>query len=210
MYSYSIDYVWICKAYSALIILLFMCNYTHKIFVYDRQLSYYCVAIHTNAWQLQQKRRLSRMLNPSLPGTSFDQANAGILNKSDFTWRSCACWSKTWRQSSITCQLMRITFWLNTICVKTTSLTRTSGTPIAADEFMRYIPSPIPLQFSYLFSATANASGRMQYHKIKPGHSKLRISRQEFIKAYNDSQILAINPLQLKGQDAIFQFEFYL
>lgn len=50
----------------------------------------------------------------------------------------------------------------------------------------------------------------MQYHKVKPGHSKLRISRFEFIKAYNDSTILAINPLQLKGEDAIFQFEFYI
>ena len=75
---------------------------------------------------------------------------------------------------------------------------------------MRYIPSPIPIQYSYLYSATANASGRMQYHRIKPGHSKLRISRTEFIKTYNESQILAINPLQLNGQDAIFQFEFYL
>jgi hypothetical protein len=75
---------------------------------------------------------------------------------------------------------------------------------------MRYIPSPITLQFSYVYSATANSSGRMQYHKIKPGQSKLRISRTEFIKAYNDSQILAINPLQLRGQDTVFQFEFYV
>jgi hypothetical protein len=75
---------------------------------------------------------------------------------------------------------------------------------------MRYVPSPIALQFSYTYSATANASGRMQYHRIKPGQSKLRISRTEFIKAYNDSQILAINPLQQKGQDTVFQFEFYV
>ena len=75
---------------------------------------------------------------------------------------------------------------------------------------MRYIPSPIPIQFSFLYGATANSSGRMQYHKIKPGLSKLRISRSEFIKAYNDAQILAINPLQLRGQEAVFQFEFYL
>lgn len=75
---------------------------------------------------------------------------------------------------------------------------------------MRYIPSPIPIQFNFLYSATVNSSGRMQYHKIKPGHSKLRISRSEFIKSYNDSNIIAINPLQLKGQDAVFQFEFYL
>lgn len=75
---------------------------------------------------------------------------------------------------------------------------------------MRYIPSPIPLQFSYMYSATANSSGRMQYHRIKPGQSKLRISRIEFIKAYNDSQILAINPIQQRGQEAVFQFEFYV
>ena len=75
---------------------------------------------------------------------------------------------------------------------------------------MRYVPSPIPIHYSYLYSASANASGRMQYHKTKPGYSRLRISRTEFIKAYNDSHILAINPMQLRGQDAVFQFEFYL
>lgn len=77
-------------------------------------------------------------------------------------------------------------------------------------EPMRYVPSPIPLRFEYIFSATANTSGRMQYHRIKPGQSKLRISRQEFIKAYNEAQIIAINPLQLHGQEAVFQFEFYV
>lgn len=75
---------------------------------------------------------------------------------------------------------------------------------------MRYIPSPIPLQFNYIYSATVNASGRMQYHRIKPGYNKVRISRTEFIKAYNDAQILAINPLQQRGQESIFQFEFYI
>ena len=75
---------------------------------------------------------------------------------------------------------------------------------------MRYVPSPISLRYEYLYTATANQSGRMQYHRVKPGYSKLRISRQEFIKAYNDAQILAINPLQLKGQDGVFQFEFYV
>ena len=75
---------------------------------------------------------------------------------------------------------------------------------------MRYIPSPIPLRYEYVFTATANQSGRMQYHRIKPGHSKERITRQEFIKAYNDSTIIAISPLQIKGQDTVFQFEFYV
>jgi len=75
---------------------------------------------------------------------------------------------------------------------------------------MQYIPSPIQIRFTCMYSATANLSGRMQYHRVKPGHSKLRISRSEFIKAYNESQIMAIHPLQQSGQDSIFQFEFYI
>lgn len=75
---------------------------------------------------------------------------------------------------------------------------------------MKYIPSPIPLHFSMMFTATANKSGRMQYHKVRPGHSKLRISRTEFIQAYNNSEILAIRPLQINGVDSVFQLEFYI
>ncbi|MEI9921703.1 MAG: hypothetical protein WDO14_23365 [Bacteroidota bacterium] len=61
-----------------------------------------------------------------------------------------------------------------------------------------------------MFTATANRSGRMQYHKVRPGHSKLRISRTEFIQAYNNSEILAIRPIQLPNVDAVFQLEFYI
>ncbi len=50
----------------------------------------------------------------------------------------------------------------------------------------------------------------MQYHKIKPGVSKLRIDRAEFIQAYNDSQIIALRPVQLPGQVMAFQLEFYI
>jgi hypothetical protein len=50
----------------------------------------------------------------------------------------------------------------------------------------------------------------MQYHKIKPGQSKLRISRSEFIKAYNEAQIIALRPLQAGGNDTDFQMEFYV
>jgi hypothetical protein len=75
---------------------------------------------------------------------------------------------------------------------------------------MKYIPSPIPIKYDYAYSATANRSGRMQYHRVKPGHSKLRISRTEFIKAYNEAPILAMRPLQLHDQDAVFQLEFYV
>lgn len=75
---------------------------------------------------------------------------------------------------------------------------------------MKYIPSPIPIKFEFIYSATANKSGRMQYHRVRPGHSKVRISRTEFIKAYNDSAILAIRPLQVKGQELVFMLEFYV
>ncbi|GHN02778.1 hypothetical protein WSM22_42670 [Cytophagales bacterium WSM2-2] len=75
---------------------------------------------------------------------------------------------------------------------------------------MKYVPSPIPVKYDYLYSATSNKSGRMQYHKVRPGVSKLRISRNEFIRAYNDSAIIAVNPLQLRGQENAFQLEFYI
>lgn len=75
---------------------------------------------------------------------------------------------------------------------------------------MKYIPSPIPINYHFLFTATSNKSGRMQYHKIKPGVSKLRISRTEFIRVYNELPILAITPIPLKGQELVFQLEFYV
>jgi hypothetical protein len=61
-----------------------------------------------------------------------------------------------------------------------------------------------------VYTATANSSGRIQYLRILPGVSKLRISRTDFFKAYNDLPILAIKPLQKPKQDAIFEFEFYI
>ncbi|MBL7871759.1 MAG: hypothetical protein JNM78_09130 [Cyclobacteriaceae bacterium] len=75
---------------------------------------------------------------------------------------------------------------------------------------MKYIPSPIPIRYEYMYSATANKSGRMQYHKIRPGVSKLRISRSEYIKAYNDMTIIALHPVPIRGQEAVFQLEFYV
>lgn len=75
---------------------------------------------------------------------------------------------------------------------------------------MRYVPSPVPLYSNSIYRAASNKSGRMQYYKIQPGKSKLRISRIEFIKAYNEKAILAINPLQVKGSEVDFQMEFYV
>lgn len=74
---------------------------------------------------------------------------------------------------------------------------------------MKFVPSPIPVQFRILFSATANKSGRMQYHKVHPGRSKTRIARHEFIEAYNKESIIAIKPLPDKQNPLMFQFEFY-
>ncbi len=75
---------------------------------------------------------------------------------------------------------------------------------------MRYVPSPIPVHCEWVYSAVANKSGRMQYHKIKPGKSKVRISRSEFIRIFNDSQIIALRPLQMNGNETDFQLEFYV
>jgi len=75
---------------------------------------------------------------------------------------------------------------------------------------MRYVPSPVPLYTKLVYRASSNKSGRMQYYKIKPGRRKLRISRNEFIKAYNEEAILALNPLQVKGSEVDFQMEFYV
>lgn len=75
---------------------------------------------------------------------------------------------------------------------------------------MKYIPSPTPIKYDFMYSATANKSGRMQYHKVRPGVSKLRISRTEFIKAFNDLALIAVNPIQQRGQDIVFQLEFFV
>jgi hypothetical protein len=75
---------------------------------------------------------------------------------------------------------------------------------------MKYIPSPILVKFDYMYSATSNKSGRMQYHRVRPGVSKIRISRSEYIRAFNDSSIIALNPLQIRGQESVFQLEFYV
>jgi len=50
----------------------------------------------------------------------------------------------------------------------------------------------------------------MQYHKVKPGISKLRISRNEFIRTFNGAQIIAMRPLQVNGNETDFQMEFYI
>ncbi len=76
---------------------------------------------------------------------------------------------------------------------------------------MKYIPSPIGVLYSYAFSALVNKSGRMQYYKadsVKPSN-KVRISRTEFIQAFNTYKIISVKPIQEKDA-SVFQMEFYI
>lgn len=72
----------------------------------------------------------------------------------------------------------------------------------------RYVPSPIPIRYHYVYSAIANKSGRMQYYRSKPGVGRERISRTEFIEAFNTSTILGLRPIPLEDAPVI-QLEFY-
>lgn len=74
---------------------------------------------------------------------------------------------------------------------------------------IKYIPSPINMHYTFVYSATANPSGRMQYHRITPKKSKERITRSEFIEVFNTSEILAVRPIQEKTSP-VFQLEFYI
>jgi len=73
----------------------------------------------------------------------------------------------------------------------------------------RYVPSPIPFKYHYLYSAVANRSGRMQYYRTKPGIGRERISRAEFIEVFNNSDILGLRPIPLEDAPVI-QLEFYV
>lgn len=74
---------------------------------------------------------------------------------------------------------------------------------------MRFVPSPIPFRYNEVYTATANQSGRMQYHKMKQGQRKERISRTAFIDAFNNEQIIAMRPLPVHGSP-VFELEFYI
>lgn len=75
---------------------------------------------------------------------------------------------------------------------------------------LKYIPSPTPIRYTKVYSASANESGRMQYHEITPGGSRKRISRAEFISAFNDSKIIAMRPNQVAENNSTFQLEFFI
>jgi len=74
---------------------------------------------------------------------------------------------------------------------------------------MKYIPSPIDVSYEVMFQAMANKSGRMQYYRQENGKGRTRIGRQDFIKAFNISDIIAVRPLQTQVSSLVFQLEFY-
>lgn len=73
---------------------------------------------------------------------------------------------------------------------------------------MNYIPSPISFEYNISYAALANSSGRMQYYRAVKNGARLRISRNEFVDAYNNSDILAVRPIQTK--QPVFQLEFFV
>jgi len=74
---------------------------------------------------------------------------------------------------------------------------------------MLYVPSPISVSYEAMYQAVTNRSGRMQYYMQHPGESRVRIARAEFINAYNESNIIAVKPIQTKPGTSVFQLEFY-
>ena len=74
-------------------------------------------------------------------------------------------------------------------------------------EYHNYVPSPILFEFEVIYSALANASGRMQYFKEKKDTPRIRIGRGEFIQAFNNLPILAVRPIQSNAP--VFQLMFY-
>jgi hypothetical protein len=75
---------------------------------------------------------------------------------------------------------------------------------------MLYIPSPIAIIYRLSFQALANRSGRMQYYCADRSGTRKRITRSEFIDAFNNSPIIAMKPLRQDLHPELFQVEFYV
>jgi hypothetical protein len=72
-----------------------------------------------------------------------------------------------------------------------------------------FIPSPIEFEYDSMFRAVINKSGRMQYYHVKRGKKQQRISKNEFSKIYNKSNIIAIKPIQDASTGFPIQLEVY-
>jgi|AVFP01.1.fsa_nt_gi hypothetical protein len=72
-----------------------------------------------------------------------------------------------------------------------------------------FIPSPIEFDYDSLFRAVINKSGRMQYYHVRKGEKQQRISKNKFSEIYNNSNIIAIKPIQDPAGGCPIQFEVY-
>lgn len=73
-----------------------------------------------------------------------------------------------------------------------------------------FIPSPIDFEYDSLFRAVVNPSGRMQYYHVKKNRKQQRISKNEFSKIYNKSNIIAVKPIQDTSNEYPIQLEVYI
>lgn len=73
-----------------------------------------------------------------------------------------------------------------------------------------FVPSPIEFEYESVFRAVANKSGRMQYYVIKKGSQRQRITRSEFSSVYNNSNIIAIRPIQDQTALSPIQLDLYV
>ena len=71
-----------------------------------------------------------------------------------------------------------------------------------------FVPSPIKFDYDVSYSALANNAGRMQYYRNHKDGSRTRIARNEFIKAYNNKSIVAVQPIP--SDTSAFQLQFYI
>ena len=71
-----------------------------------------------------------------------------------------------------------------------------------------FVPSPINFEYDVSYSALANNSGRMQYYREYRDGSRARIPRNEFITAYNNKAVVAVQPIPSNAN--VFQLQFYV
>jgi hypothetical protein len=76
------------------------------------------------------------------------------------------------------------------------------------NEANNFVPSPIVFDYDISYSALANSSGRMQYYREFKDGSRARIGRNEFITAYNNKPVVAVQPIPSKTN--VFQLQFYI
>ena len=59
-----------------------------------------------------------------------------------------------------------------------------------------YVPSPVSVMYKETYSIEVNKSGRLQYYKQSYDKKRTRITKTEFSKIYNSTNIMAIEPVQ--------------